>query len=324
MHDDQGNEIAEYDGSWNLQRRLIYDGHHIAPVAMVDSSGTVTYNYFDQLGSVMVVADANGNMINRYAYLPFGDSNPPNIAACLSGTCGSGSGTAFGYAGYRYDPETGLYHAGARYYDPRLGRFIQPDPIGQAGGLNLYAYVQNDPLNATDPSGLFALGGVAATLQGKASGGYGLLTQVQAIPFPPAAPGVPGLDTLSPDSAAQALARELQKPDYTYQTYTRTNPTTGQVYVGRTSGTGDPQFNVDARNASSELNTQGFEPAVFDRSSSSYAAIRGREQQLIEAYGGVGSPGVANKINGISPRNPLGMYYRLRSTLEFGPPLPGN
>ena len=94
---------------------------------------------------------------------------------------------------------------------------------------------------------------------------------------------------------------------------------TGQVYVGRTSGTGGPLFNVDARNRSSELNTQGFGPAVVDVSSSSYSAIRGREQQMIEALGGVGSPQVANKINGISPYNPLGGYYRLRST--FGPPV---
>ena len=43
---------------------------------------------------------------------------------------------------------------------------------------------------------------------------------------------------------------------------------------------------------------------------------------MIEALGGVGSPQVANKINGISPYNPLGGYYRLRSTLEFGPPAP--
>jgi len=52
-----------------------------------------------------------------------------------------------------------LYHTGARYYDPRLGRFLQPDPIGQAGGVNLYAYVGNDPLNGTDPSGLWGIFG---------------------------------------------------------------------------------------------------------------------------------------------------------------------
>ncbi len=92
--------------------------------------------------------------MSQCAYLPYGDSNPPNIAACSLATCGSGAGTAFGYDGYRYAPETGLYHTGARYYDPRLARFLQSDPIGQAGGLSLYAYVRNDPLNRTDPLGL--------------------------------------------------------------------------------------------------------------------------------------------------------------------------
>jgi RHS repeat-associated protein len=111
----------------------------------------------------MTISNATGSVVTQYAYLPYGDSAPPNLAACLgaggsSSTCGSPSGTGFGYDGYRYDPETGLYHTGARYYNPRLGRFIQPDQIGQAGGLNLYSYVQNDPLNLTDPSGQDAFG----------------------------------------------------------------------------------------------------------------------------------------------------------------------
>ena len=61
--------------------------------------------------------------------------------------------SGFGYAGYRYDPETNLYYANARYYSPTLGRFLEPDPIGQDGGINIYAYVGNDPLNRVDPYG---------------------------------------------------------------------------------------------------------------------------------------------------------------------------
>jgi len=67
----------------------------------------------------------------------------------------------------------------SQYYDPRLGRFLQPDPIGQAGGLNLYAYVGNDPLNATDPQGLCypacTVGG-GAIIGGVVGGGYYLFT----------------------------------------------------------------------------------------------------------------------------------------------------
>ncbi|MCP4591840.1 MAG: RHS repeat-associated core domain-containing protein, partial [bacterium] len=49
---------------------------------------------------------------------------------------------------------SGLLHVGARYYDPALGRFLQRDPIGVSGGLNVYAYVGNSPFTWTDPTGL--------------------------------------------------------------------------------------------------------------------------------------------------------------------------
>ncbi len=85
----------------------------------------------------------------KSGYQPFGE-NP----AVLTGT--------YRYTARRFDPETagsaaqpsGLYYYRARTYSPTWGRFLQPDPVGYAGGNNLYAYVNNDPLNATDPSGL--------------------------------------------------------------------------------------------------------------------------------------------------------------------------
>jgi RHS repeat-associated protein len=54
-------------------------------------------------------------------------------------------------------PEAGLYYYKARMYQPGLGRFLQPDPIGYGGGANLYAYVGNDPINFVDPLGLQTL-----------------------------------------------------------------------------------------------------------------------------------------------------------------------
>ena len=62
---------------------------------------------------------------------------------------------AFRYTGQRHDPETGLYYFRARYYDPLTGRFISPDPIGYGDGLNMYAYVGNDPVNFIDVTGLY-------------------------------------------------------------------------------------------------------------------------------------------------------------------------
>jgi RHS repeat-associated protein len=79
----------------------------------------------------------------KRGYRPFGES---------VSTTGS-----FAYTGQRIDPETsGLYYYRARMYSPKLGRFVQPDPIGYAAGTNLYAYVGNDPVNRWDPTGQIA------------------------------------------------------------------------------------------------------------------------------------------------------------------------
>ena len=119
-------------------------------------------------------------------------------------------------------------------------------------------------------------------------------------------PGVAGVD-------------EVGISKKTYQTYTKTNPTTGEIYSGRTSGMGTPAENLRIRDAHHHMNEKGFGPAVLDESSSNYAAIRGREQMLIDANGGAKSIGgtSGNAINGISPNNPKIMYYLEEAYKEF-------
>ena len=108
-------------------------------------------------------------------------SSPPPLAAMASPVSVTWPRLGYGnkaFTGREWDPEIGLYYYRARYFDPKIGRFISEDPIGFAGGdVNLYAYVRGNPPNLVDPGGLQGLGP-----------GYGALP----IPFlPPRAPRDP-------------------------------------------------------------------------------------------------------------------------------------
>ena len=100
----------------------------------------------DALGSTLALTDGTGAVQTRYSYEPYGKTT-------VSGTASSNS---FEYTG-RENDNTGLYFYRARYYNPGLQRFVSEDPIGLAGGPNVYAYVEGNPISNTDPLGLWSI-----------------------------------------------------------------------------------------------------------------------------------------------------------------------
>ena len=107
-----------------------------------DSSGA-RHLLTDALGSTLALTDGTGATQTSYSYEPYGKTT-------VSGTASSNS---FEYTG-RENDSTGLYFYRARYYNPGLQRFVSEDPIGLAGGINSYAYVEGNPISFTDPTGL--------------------------------------------------------------------------------------------------------------------------------------------------------------------------
>ena len=146
LYRDQLHPVAELDGAGNLVSRFVYVTGKNSPDYMIQ--GSTFYRILsDHLGSPrLVVNTANNAVVQRMRHDAFGnvleDTNP--------------GFTPFGFAGGLYDPDTRLVRFGARDYDPSVGRWTNKDPIRFDGGqANLYVYVNDDPVNYSDPRGLW-------------------------------------------------------------------------------------------------------------------------------------------------------------------------
>jgi RHS repeat-associated protein len=126
--------------STEMTDELALGGQILVELKKVSGVDTPTYLHPDLLGSPRAATDAAKNVLWREIYDPYGVK--------LNGVADK-----VGYTGHAHDQETGYSYMQARFYDARVGRFLSTDPVDDE--FNLYGYVGNDPLNKTDPLGLF-------------------------------------------------------------------------------------------------------------------------------------------------------------------------
>ncbi|MGH8585164.1 MAG: RHS repeat-associated core domain-containing protein [Gammaproteobacteria bacterium] len=145
LYDPEGRLLAEYDEEGYAKREYVYLDR--LPLAQITGTA-IAYIHTDHLGTPESLTDQDQAIVWQAHHDPFGRATVTTQAVEHH----------LRFPGQYFDAETGLHYNYFRDYDPTLGRYLQSDPIGLAGGINTYAYVANNPLNLIDPEGLLFRG----------------------------------------------------------------------------------------------------------------------------------------------------------------------
>jgi RHS repeat-associated protein len=154
------NDRTRYYLWGNYIDELIQIQYYIATGGSSLPTNADYYPLQDNLYRGIALTDHEGNIVEAYDMDAYGNT----LTFTAAGTGGNWwadnatqsdqIGNRIIYCGYMYDPETQLYYVRNRHYNPNLGRWIQRDPIGYDGGINLYEYINSQPSISTDPLGL--------------------------------------------------------------------------------------------------------------------------------------------------------------------------
>jgi len=165
--DGNGNVIRSYTWGPGIDNLLSMTLHPAITNStdLTISTPLTLYPIKDHQNSVLAFTDSSGTMVETYEYDAWGsvtvfDSSGAEINS-------SNIGNRYLWQGREYDSATGLYYFRARWYDPETGRWLSKDLIGIAGGLNLYVFCGNNPVNFVDPLGLEWFGDGTAGIVGR-------------------------------------------------------------------------------------------------------------------------------------------------------------
>jgi RHS repeat-associated protein len=182
VYDQQGQLLGEYSNTGAAIREYVWLGS--TPIAMFTpppggSTPVVYYFHTDHLNTPRIATDTAGNIRWRWLSEPFGTTAPEDNPSSLGALT-----QPLRFPGQYADSESGLNYNYFRNYDSTTGRYNSSDPIGLAGGINTYAYVDSDPTSLVDPEGLLFqshLGGLRRGVTLEEAATYGHPGNVAAV-----------------------------------------------------------------------------------------------------------------------------------------------
>jgi len=147
VYDEVGRIVGVYNEAGAVIMEVVYFRN--IPVAVITDVDTLYYVYADHIDTPRVITDTGDKVVWRWDSDPFGLGIPDNDADQdgVLLTCN------LRFPGQYFDEESGLHYNYFRDYDPALGRYLQADPMGLQGGLNMYVYANANPVSNYDPTG---------------------------------------------------------------------------------------------------------------------------------------------------------------------------